>query len=106
MGKHPFHIDNNWAITVAGPGYGVTPVPVLRVNNVTIDQPPGGGIYLDSSAAYFARKEPDKITATASYSDRSGQQFSSTMLHDLAIYRDIAFIPKSERTSPTHGHSS
>jgi len=61
---------------------------------------------LDSSAAYFARQEPEQITATASYSDRSGQKFSSTMLHDLAIYRDIAFIPKSERTCPTHGHSS
>jgi hypothetical protein len=61
---------------------------------------------LDSSAAYFARQEPHKITATASYSDRSGQQFSCTMLHDLAIYRDIAFVPKPERTSPAHGNSS
>jgi len=61
---------------------------------------------LDSSAAYFARKEPEQITATASYSDRSGKKFSYTMLHDLAIYRDIAFIPKAERTSPAHGHSS
>jgi hypothetical protein len=61
---------------------------------------------LDSSAAYFARQEPEQITATASYSDRSGQKFSCTMRHDLAIYRDIAFIPKPERTSPTHGHSS
>ena len=61
---------------------------------------------LDSSAAYFARREPQRITATASYSDRSGQKFSSTMLHDLSIYRDIAFISKSERTSPPHGHSS
>ena len=59
---------------------------------------------LDSSAAYFARKEPEHITATASYADRSGQKFSCTMRHDLSIYRDIAFIPK-ERTSP-HGHSA
>ncbi len=61
---------------------------------------------LDSSAAYFARQEPEQITATASYSDRSGHEFSCTILHDLAIYRDIAFIPKPERTCPTHGHSS
>lgn len=60
---------------------------------------------LDSSAAYFARKEPERITAKVSYSDRLGQKFSSTMLHDLAIYRDIAFIPK-ERTSPAHGRST
>jgi hypothetical protein len=61
---------------------------------------------LDSSVAYFARQEPERITATASYSDRSGHEFSCTILHDLAIYRDIAFIPKPERTCPTHGHSS
>src|SRR5438309_1853114 len=61
---------------------------------------------LDSSAAYFARQEPEQITATASYSDRSGHKFSCTILHDLAIYRDIALIPKLERTSPAHGHSS
>jgi len=61
---------------------------------------------LDSSVAYFARQEPERITATASYSDRSGHEFSCSILHDLAIYRDIAFIPKPERTSPTHGHSS
>lgn len=60
---------------------------------------------IDSSAAYFARNEPEQITATTSYSDRSGQNFSSTMLHDLSIYRDLAFIPK-ERTSPSHGRSS
>src|SRR5215470_3109305 len=54
---------------------------------------------LDSSAAYFARKEPEHITATVCYSDRSGEKFSSAMRHDLSIYRDIAFIPKSERTS-------
>jgi hypothetical protein len=56
---------------------------------------------LDSSAAYFARQEPEQITATISYSDRSGQKFSCKILHDLAIYRDIAFVPKSERNSPT-----
>ncbi|HTT17394.1 MAG TPA: hypothetical protein VMG82_00515 [Candidatus Sulfotelmatobacter sp.] len=59
---------------------------------------------LDSSVAYFARKEPEHITATASYADRSGQKFSSSMRHDLSVYRDIAFIPR-ERTSP-HGHSA
>ena len=61
---------------------------------------------LDSSAAYFARHEPERITATISYSDRSGQKFSSTILHDLAIYRDIAFVAKSERDSQAYGRSS
>ena len=42
----------NSMITVAGPGYSVTPAPVLRVNNVTIDSPQGGGIYLDASGSF------------------------------------------------------
>src|SRR4029453_7441962 len=57
---------------------------------------------LDSSAAYFARQEPERITATTTYSDRAGQKFSCIIVHDLAI----AFIPKLERTSSSHGHSS
>ena len=61
---------------------------------------------LDSSAAYFARREPERITASISYSDRSGHKFSCTILHDLAIYRDITFIPKSGKDSATYGHSS
>src|ERR1700681_1317279 len=35
---------------------------------------------LDSSAAYFARKEPEQITAAISYCDRSGHQFSSKIV--------------------------
>jgi hypothetical protein len=43
----------NPAIAVFGPGYLVAPAaPVLRVNNVTIDSPQGGGVYLDTSAAF------------------------------------------------------
>ena len=61
---------------------------------------------LDSSAAYFARKEPEQITVTTSYSDRKGHKFSCKIRHDLSIYRDLAFISKLERTSPAHGHSS
>src|ERR1700730_18105614 len=62
--------------------------------------------FLDSSAAYFARQEPERISATISYSDRSGHEFSCTILHDLAIYRDIAFVQKPEGSSPAYGHSS
>jgi hypothetical protein len=58
---------------------------------------------LDSSAAYFGRHEPDLIAATISYRDRSGEQFSCTIRHDLSIYHDIKFIPKPEGSSPTYG---
>jgi hypothetical protein len=54
---------------------------------------------LDSSAGYFARKEPEHIAATISYCDRADHEFSCTIRHDLTIYRDIAFVPKPERTS-------
>ena len=87
---------------------GITSIPELPLFRNIEFLAPSRSIrtLLDSSAAYFARKEPEKISATASYSDRSGQKFSCTMLHDLTIYRDIAFIPKPERTGPDHGHSS
>ena len=62
--------------------------------------------FLDSSAAYFSRQEPERITATISYRDRSGREFSCKIVHDLAIYRDIAFVPKPERSSPAYGHSA
>ena len=61
---------------------------------------------LDSSAAYFGRQEPERISVTVSYSDRSGREFGCTINHDLAIYRDITFVSKVERTSPVYGHSS
>jgi hypothetical protein len=47
---------------------------------------------LDSSTAYFDRREPEQITATISYFDRKGQEFCCTIRHDLAIYRDITFV--------------
>ncbi len=62
--------------------------------------------FLDSSAAYFARHEPEQISVTISYLDRSGQKFSATIRHDLAIYRDIAFLPIIQRSSASCGHTS
>lgn len=51
-------------------------------------------------------RSPSQITATISYCDRSGQKFCCTILHDLAIYRDIAFVPKPERNSSAYGRFS
>ena len=62
--------------------------------------------FLDASAAYFGRKEPERITATISYRDRSGQEFRCTIHHDLGIYRDLTFVPKVERNSATYGRTS
>jgi hypothetical protein len=48
--------------------------------------------FLDSSAAFFARGEPERISATITYSDRTGCHYSNTICHDLTIYRDITFV--------------
>jgi hypothetical protein len=51
---------------------------------------------LDSSAAYFARDEPTLLTATVSYRTATGERRRSTITHDLAIYRDLAYVPEGE----------
>ena len=50
--------------------------------------------FLDSSAAYFARREPTDITVTVGYADASGAVFKDAMHHDLAIYRDLSYVSR------------
>jgi hypothetical protein len=47
---------------------------------------------VDTSAAYFARREPTRLRATVSYQTPSGELRTTTMEHDLGIYREIAYI--------------
>lgn len=49
---------------------------------------------LDSSSAYFARGEPTKLAVTISYRDAAGRSHETTIHHDLAIYRELAYVPK------------
>jgi hypothetical protein len=49
---------------------------------------------LDSSAAYFARKEPTLLTATVSYRTPAGERRRDVITHDLSIYRDLAYLPE------------
>jgi hypothetical protein len=49
---------------------------------------------LDSSAAYFARDEPAELSVTAAWRDDSGRSYEKTIHHDLAIYRELAYVPK------------
>jgi hypothetical protein len=51
--------------------------------------------FLDSSASYFARRQPTKIRATISFRDNSGAAHKSVVKHDLEIYRDIGYIKTS-----------
>jgi hypothetical protein len=51
---------------------------------------------VDTSAAYFARKEPTKIQVMVTYRDESGARQQTAIAHDLGIYRDLAYVvPKS-----------
>ena len=49
---------------------------------------------VDTTAAYFARPEPTRLTATVSYQMASGEPRRTTTEHDLGIYREIAYIPQ------------
>lgn len=49
---------------------------------------------LDSSAAFFARDEPTKLSVTTAYHDPSGGSYETTIHHDLAIYRELAYVQK------------
>jgi hypothetical protein len=46
---------------------------------------------LDSASSYFARKEPTRFTATISYSDGEGNEYTEKITHDLEIYRDLPY---------------
>jgi hypothetical protein len=51
--------------------------------------------FLDSSTAYFSRNEPTRISVNISYLDSNRKQYSTTILHDLEIYKDIAYLSNS-----------
>ena len=46
---------------------------------------------LDSSAAYFSRREPAKLTATILWRDEEKGRYERRIVHDLAIYRDLPY---------------
>lgn len=52
--------------------------------------------FLDTSASYFRRREPTKIAARISYEDSRGKKYSTTIKHDLEIYREIGYIHRLE----------
>jgi hypothetical protein len=57
---------------------------------------------VDSSAAYFARKEPTKLEIAVTYRDEDGARRQATIAHDLGIYRDLAYVvPAAEATDFT-----
>lgn len=47
---------------------------------------------LDSSAAYFDRKEPAAVTAQLDYRDAEGTPYKTLVRHNLEIYRSLAYV--------------
>ena len=60
-------------------------------------------IFLDRSAAYFARGEPTRLTAAVSWRTTDGERRRTTILHNLEIYRDLGYI---DREVPPSGRSA
>ena len=48
--------------------------------------------FLDSSASYFSRNEPVKISTQISYEDTRKKRHLNTIYHNLEIYKEIGFI--------------
>ena len=46
-------------------------------------------ILVGSTAAYFSQKQPSKFTAVITYSDQTGNNYTESITHDLAIYSDL-----------------
>jgi hypothetical protein len=47
---------------------------------------------LDSSRAYFQRREPTAVKATISFRDAAGKTHTGEILHDLKIYQDLSYV--------------
>lgn len=60
-------------------------------------------VFLDRSAAYFARGEPTQLSAEIVWRTPEGERRASTVHHDLEIYRDLGFIDREvpHRAGPT-----
>jgi hypothetical protein len=54
---------------------------------------------LDSSQAYFRRREPTLIKATVSFRDVNGKPHTRRIIHDLKIYQDVSYVVSREATA-------
>lgn len=53
--------------------------------------------FVDSSTAYFGRGEPARIAASIRWRDQDGEIRSTTIRHDLSVYRDLPYVPGRPR---------
>ena len=52
---------------------------------------------LDSSAGYFARRQPTKLAVEIRWRDEDGARYGRRIVHDLRIYRDLAYVEPGGR---------
>ena len=53
---------------------------------------------LDSSRAYFQRREPTSIKAIVSFRDAAGKGHTREINHDLKIYQDLSYVVRSDQS--------
>jgi hypothetical protein len=51
-------------------------------------------VFLDRSDAFFAREEPTRLTAAITWRTPAGERRSTSIVHDLEIYRDLGYIER------------
>jgi hypothetical protein len=51
---------------------------------------------LDSSASWFRRRQSTKVAATISYADGDGERHEAACQHDLAVYREVAYLTRRD----------
>ena len=63
--------------------------------------PPGRRIeaFVDTSAAYFARGEPERLKASIGYREFEGETRTSVIRHDLSIYRSLPYVVSPDKRS-------
>jgi hypothetical protein len=54
--------------------------------------------FLDSSASYFGRGEPERISARVAYRDERGRRQAFTITHALDIYKTLPYATRTLRT--------
>jgi len=51
-------------------------------------------VFLDRSAAFFAREEPTALRVAVSWRTAEGERRTTTIDHDLEVYRDLGYIER------------
>jgi hypothetical protein len=76
--------------------HGTREVSELRLFRNVEFLAPGREIraFLDTSAAYFRRREPTKLAAVVSYKTADGERHEHTIKHDLGVYRELGYVER------------